>query len=241
MDFPWAICLAREDAASLAGLRLTVGIEVGEAGPEVWLRGRQSDEQLKLKLLGLPARGRYEWLPADRLRQTNRHIPSARLPDLNWQPLAAWLRVESPVSALPAIEPGPVQVRLARSADECEPELLLARLEDFAGFVARAALVRLERLRYAATADGRVLVRGMPLPPLPGRRFVLHDGVAVPAGFAWQPAVSAAVLTRCLGGPAGGLVLWNEDGTITRLHSEQFVPVTRSGVRVTASELGETG
>jgi hypothetical protein len=82
-----------------------------------------------------------------------------------------------------------------------------------------------------------VLVKGTPLPPLPGQRFVLYQGVAVPAGFAWQPAVSAEVVIQRFNVSGDALVLWNADDTITRLHQEQLIPVTRSAVRKTAERL----
>ena len=233
MNFPWAICLAQEDAASLAALRLVAGIEVAESGRDVWLRGQRGEESLDAKLAALPARERYEWLARNKLRQTGQRVPSEQLPDLRWQPLNAWLQVELPVAALPANEPRAVHLRLVRSTDEHEPELLLTSLENLSGFAAQAAQVRLDRLQIAASPDGNVLVRGTPLPPLPGRRFVLHGGVAVPAGFAWQPAVNVEALVQCFGVSSDALVLWHEDGTITRLLSEQFVPATRSAIRNT--------
>lgn len=230
---PWVICLAREDAAALAEQRLANGLEVAEAGADLWLRGPPGEDALDAKLAAVPASGRYELLAANQLRRIGHRVPSARLPALQWQPLSAWLRVELPVAALPANSPAPIPLRLVRSGDEHEPELLLTSLVEFTRFAAQAAQVRLDRLQFAAAADGRVLVRGRPLPPLPGQRFVRHSGLALPAGFAWQPAVSAEVLARRFGVSGDSLVLWNDDGTITRFHGEQFVPATRSAVRET--------
>jgi hypothetical protein len=236
----WVICIARGDASALATLRLTNGIEIAEATSDIWLRGQRADETLDAKLAALPGRERYELLPGNQLRLQGHRVPSARLPNLQWRPLGDWLRIELPVAALPANEPTPIPLRLVRSADERTPELLLTSLAEFTRFSAQAAQIRLGRLQFAASADGRVLVRGTPLPPLPGQRFVLSNGVAVPAGFAWQPAVSAEVLARRFGVSGDGLVLWNDDGTITRFHVEQFVSATRSAVRATGQAVAES-
>ena len=99
--------------------------------------------------------------------------------------------------------------------------------------------MRLDRLQFAAAVDGRVLVRGKPQPPLPGQRFIIYSGVAVPAGFTWQPAVSPGVLARRFAVSGEALVLWNKDGTITRLQGEQFIPVSRSAVRATKQAFAE--
>ena len=240
MNFPWAICIALEDAASLAPLRQIAGVEVGEAGDAIWLRGKQGDEKLHAKLSALPARARYEWLDSNDLRQIDRRIPSDRLPTLRWQPLDTWLQVQIPVAALAGEQPNPVPLRLVRSACEQEPDVLLADLDDMVRFASMAARVRLERLHFAANENGQVLVRGRPLPSVPGRRFVLHAGVAVPAGFSWEPRVSSAVLARRFAVSDDALVVWNEDESVTRLHSEQFVPLSRSALRATQQALLET-
>jgi hypothetical protein len=233
VNFSWAICLSREDAASLSSLRQTMGVEVAEADSDIWIRGKATDETLDVTLSSLPATARYEWLASNSLRRMDQRVPCGQLPGLRWQPLNSWLRVGLPSAALPGHEPRPTSLRLVRSPIERESELLLTMLDDFKRFVMQAAQVRLDRLQFAAAADGRIIVRGKPLPPLPGGRFAVHQGVAVPAGFAWKPAVSAEVLARRFGVSGDGLVLWNEDGSMVRLHGEQFVPASRSAVRAT--------
>ena len=233
VNYSWAICLSRDDAASLSPLRQTVGVEVAEAGADIWIRGKPTDETLDIAIASLPARTRFEWLASNALRRVDQRVPCGRLPDLRWQSLSSWLQVVLPSAALPGNEPKPASLQLVRSTVEREPELLLTTLDDFKRFVMRAAQIRLDRLQFSAAADGRVIVRGKPLPPLPGRQFVIHQGVAVPAGFAWQPGVSAEVLARRFGVSGDALILWNEDGSTVRLHGEQFVPVSRSAVRAT--------
>lgn len=240
VNFPWAICLAQEDAASLGALRLADSVEVAEDGGLVWLRGKPADERLASKLSAFPARERYECLSSGQLRRIDQRIPTGRLPAAQWQPLSSWLRVKLPDSSFPAELPRAVRLHLVRSTNEREPELLLTTLEELTRFSAMAPQVRLARLRFAANPGGFVLLHGQPLPPLPGERFVVHGGVAVPAGFSWEPNVGADVLARRLGASENALALWNTDGSITRLHSEQFVPLSRSALRATQQALTES-
>lgn len=167
----------------MAALRLVPGIEVGEVAGLVWLRGKPGDEHLDAKLAALPARGRYEWIAPNQLRHINQRIPSMHLPEIRWQPLQTWLQVEMAVAATPANVPHRVPLILVRSVAEREPGLLMTNLDEVKRFAAAAARVRLEPLQLAVNAVGEVLVRGMPMPPLPGRRFVLQGASRCPLVF----------------------------------------------------------
>jgi hypothetical protein len=237
VKFPWAIYIAKEDRATLAGLRLVHGIEVGEGSSEIWLRGKPVADTLQSKLAGLPALERFEWLPSNRLRRVDQRVPSRALPQLPWQPIATWSEVRLPLAAFPADLPPKIDARLVRSSDEKQPQLVLASIDGFNRFCATAAAIRLKPLRFAANATGEVLILGQPIPPLAGRRFVLRGRIAVPAGFAWQPAVSVQILERSWSVAGDAMIVWHEDGTTTRVHSEQFIPVTRSAVHATAAGL----
>jgi hypothetical protein len=243
MSVQWVICLAPADAASLAPLRLTRGIEVAEKEPFIWVRGASSDEKLERLLRALPAVARYEVIAGNRLRNLESRIPSETLPALNWQPVSTWLRVQMPSSPVaPTLSQldgerdtvRPVSLRIIRSAEEHPIELLLTTMDDWREFALGAAEIRLRQLSFAVDAEGNVVVRGKPLPPLPGRQFVLHGNIAVQAGFSWEPAVSADVLSRRLGLAVDALALFHEDGTFSRIEAEQFVPATRSAARETA-------
>ena len=238
---PWVICLASADAASLAPLRLTRGLEVAQKEPFIWLRGNINDETLDRLLRALPAIVRYEVLPNNRLRRVELRIPSETLPALQWQSVQTWLRVQMPSNSAGAqsqeTSPRTVSLRIVRSGEERPTELLLTSLPDWQAFALSAPDVRLRPLRFAADTSGNVVVRGQPLPPLPGRQFVLYGSIAVEAGFTWEPAVSSEVLSRRLSLPSDAVALLREDGTFTRMEGEQFVPATRSAVRETAEGL----
>ena len=237
MNFPWAIRLARRDAAAFAPLRLRAGLEIGEAADSIWLRGPAGEAELELELRKLPAEFRGERLPDGRLRPLESRIPSLVLPALRWEPLRNWLAVELPAANWPG-EPGsPVPLRIVHSAEEEPANVLRTDFESWNEFAQAAAEVRLQRLTFAVSTERQVLVRGTPLPPLAGERFVERAGIAVPAGFGWQPAVSVEVVRRVLGMAEGGFVLWERDNTLTRLHPEQFVAATRRAVRETAEGL----
>jgi hypothetical protein len=229
--------LAREDALTVAALRLVPGIEVAEHAGLIWLRGKAADDDLSSRLRAIPAIDRYERLAENRLRRIEDRIPALSLPESNWQRLETWLRVEAPATAFPGTEPSGMALRLVRSAAEHDPELLVTDLYAWTEFARDAAQVRLQCWQFAASAEGLVIIRGKPLAPLAGTRFVLHGNIAVAAGFTWNPRVDPDVLARLFGSSEERLVLWWEDGTFSRLQTEQFVSATRSAIRATAKAL----
>lgn len=240
MSSSWVIRLLLTDAASLAPLRLTRGIEVAEQAPFLWVRGDAADEKLERVLRSLPAVDRYELASGNRLRNLESRIPAESLPVLDWRPLNTWLQVRVSAGAKnqqekrEPKESRPVSLRVIRSTQEHPIDLLMTSVIEWREFAVGAPEIRLRQLRFAVDASGNVVVRGKQLPSLPGRQFVLHGNIAVQAGFAWAPTVSAEVLARRLGLSADGLALLHEDGTFSRIEAEQFVPATRSAVHETA-------
>jgi hypothetical protein len=240
----WAICLPLDAWTTLAPLRLITGLQVAvqPQTQRLWLRGPGGDDEHLWRLLrGLPALERYEILGDHRLRRLESLIPSATLPDLEWEALSDWLQVElRPRAVAGKALGGSVPLRLTRTGQELVAELLMTRLDLWESFANNAPEVRLRPLRFAVDADRNVLIRGNPLPPLPGRHFVVLKNLAVPAGFRWEPAVSPEVVAVHLGLPPEALALFFEDGTFSRLEDEQFVAATRSAVRATAHDLIST-
>jgi hypothetical protein len=182
-------------------------------------------------------------------------VPCGILPDGPWVPATRWLAVDLPPTALSGVPHGAATLRLVRcdalepgtdeprdgtaanrsAAATTEPTVLLTTRETFAAYVSTAPLVRLQRVRHAVADDGRVIVRGAPLPPLPGARFVEHAGIAVPVGRSWRPAVEPEVVRTVFGTGVRDLVLWAADDAPECVRAEDFVPTTRAAVRATVA------
>jgi hypothetical protein len=157
------------------------------------------------------------------------------LPEGDWRPLDQWLRVELPLAGLPAGPPGPVAWRLCRDERPRESNLLLATAEAWGIYAATAAQVRLDRWTFAADEQGRVLIRGLPLPPIAGQFYCEEEGIAVPAGWRWDPPLAAAVLRAAIGLAGRDLALLGPDGTCSIVREADWVRATRSAARLTAA------
>lgn len=234
----WAVRLPRAAAPAAGAIRLLPGVQVCEAGDELWLRGDGLDDALELALRKIPGAKRFTTDTRGRLFPPGARLPKGRLPDAGWLPLSQWLAPRPQTAALQGRMPPRIALRLVRSDRERRANVLVTALGAWAEYVRNAPLVRLKPLRFAASADGRVLVRGEPLPPIPGERCVERDGLAVPAGLEWSPPVDPAVLRDVLGLEDGDLALLDAEAGHERVFASDFVQASRESVRLTLSPSG---
>jgi hypothetical protein len=244
MNHPWAVHLTASAAPAAGELRMETGIEVLEADQSLWLRGKSCDERIDLLLRRLPGATRCEVLADGQLLPEGKRLPGGRLPEGSWVAIKSWAAVELPVATLAAHCTQRIAIRLESVSTNDEPEILVCTLADWSDYATRAPQVRLERLTFAASADGRALVRGTPLPPIAGTRYYERVGVAVPCGWGWPSWLTAELVRSALEIAPGTVALFSPAGTWEEIPADQFVGATRSAVRLsaeTANRPGERG
>jgi hypothetical protein len=233
MSQPWAVCLEGADAAAVGLLRTTPGIRACAVEGQVWLRGDAWDDSLVLALRCLPGARRYAVADDGQLRTLGSRVPTGQLPAGPWTALPEWLRPELPSAAMPRGVPRRVPLKLVRSAEEQPATIVIVSLQAWYEYATHCPHVRLDRWQFAASAEGRVLVRGLPLPPLPGEQYVVSESIALPAGWRLDPPIDAAALRPLLQLNEHDLALMQLDGTWQRLTANDFVRASRSAVRAT--------
>ncbi len=242
----WAIRLDRRDAAAAGRLRQVAGVEVCELADSVWLRGPQADDELHGQLAAVPGARRFSVLPDGQLLPSGARVPQGWLPQGPWTALVQWMRLESPLALFAGRCDETLSPVLLRSDVIDEASLLLTRFELWVAYAVGAPQVRLDRWRFAVAADGRVAVHVLPeskqvanrscaLPPLPGQRWVEREGIAVPAGWTWSPALEPGLLRQVFGLAEGDIALWHVDGAWEQISAGEFVRATRAAVRATAT------
>lgn len=232
--FAWSV--PWNEAAALAPLRAWTGVEVCEAADRVWLSAPYLNDDQSDELRRVPGIDRYTVLDDGQLAATGRIVPSGRLPAGPWRPFVDWMRWELPTAALPTDRPASVALRLVRSTEERAPNVLATTLALWGAYAVAAPQVRLARWSFAADRRGRVVVRGTPLPPVRGPRFVEQDGLAVPVGYAWFPLLPADIVRTAFDAPADHLVLWSAENVAQTIAPDDWVQASRSAVRRTLAD-----
>ncbi len=232
--FTWAGRIAVGAASALGAVRLIRGLEAGQVNGEVWVRGprlRPMDEETARHV---PWEERYEVAENGRLRRRGRLLTEGVFPSCAWQPLDAFLRPRLPEPFVPGRQPNGVAIELRPAAGSSEPNLLEVARDDWIAYVETAPEIRLRCLSFAVNeqASHRVLIRGVPLPALPGDRFVEAECIAVPAGFHWHPPVSAGSVRSALGLDDSELVILRKEGNCSRVPRSAWNAAARSTVRL---------
>lgn len=251
MSTAWAARLKLEDVASLGTVRLEPGLSVAlvkateTAAGAAWLRGTEWSKEVEATVRRLPLTGLYQLLDDGQLIATGSRVPSGYIPKAQWVALSAWLKLTVQPALMAGNEPPPgVALRLVAAVDFQDANVLVTSGAVWRDYAIAAPAIRLRPLSFALHQDGRCVLLGHPLPPLPGDRFVLNEAarVAVPAGFAWSPAVPGVVLKQRLRLHEHDLALMTnrEAGlSIELVRAESFVRAARSAARASVSAVGE--
>ncbi len=233
MSEEFAVRMQRTDAPTLGRLRGQSGIHVCEMENHLWLHVQQITDELQTSLRTLPGR-RYTVLPDRQLVPIDARLPRGYLPDGPWASLPQWMELQLSTPAMSGVLSKKCPLSFVRATQEDESNVIRANIDHWHDYAASAPRVRLDRLSFAMNEGQNVVVRGTPLPPIPGVRYVERAGVAVQAGWTWRPAVQPEVLREFLALANDDLALLHASGSWDRISGDDFVRATRSAVRESA-------
>ncbi|HVU65032.1 MAG TPA: hypothetical protein VHC70_13710 [Phycisphaerales bacterium] len=245
----WALQLDPRHTPAAAGLRAFAGVDVCPTADALWLRGPCDGAAIERTMWLIPGL-RYRIDAAGKLVPWGNLLPVARLPEGAWMPLSEFLQPAFAAPALPGQVADRVTLRCVRTAREEPPALLLLDAATWAHYIDHAPAIRLARLQFALSSAGAVLVRGTPLPSLPGTPFTLDAAIACPCGYTWSPAVKASALSESLQLQKEEIALlaWHQRpadvppldaGTLSCqvIPASAWIPVSRSAVRISLQGL----
>lgn len=227
----WIFVIDKKHEAALGKVRCISGLRAARQGDKLWLSGWPMKQPLPLELKQLPAKHTFRLNEKQQLFPSHGLTPVMVLPDLKWEPLPIFIPVRLPTAALPAEAPKGLELRLVASPNAHQGVALLVGLHAWIAYVETAPQVRLDRWRYAVSEEREVLVLGTPLPPLPGREYWQYESMLLPGGYDFEYAFLRKAIQEKINPEKDARVLWTENGAWQCIPNEDFLPVSRSGVR----------
>ena len=219
---------------ALGNVRTIPRLAAARHGDHIWLRGI-SPHQPEKALRQLPVLHTYLLDAEERLFLSGKRTPHSALPYLSWEPLLSFIKAELPMSALPARLQEQYMPVLVPSGIPAEVQALLTSLQTWKEYAETAPLIRLQRLRFAATEDGRALITGTPVPSIPGKVYTIRYNILLPAGYDFDLPALASLTAARLNPENTALLLFHVNGQWERIPAQNFVRATRSAIRLTHS------
>lgn len=235
---PWVARVPLEHASAVATLRSEPGLVVCEDEQYCWIRPAVNTSSLKdavsQRLRWLVVAELMHVTPTNMVIPWGKRVPTGHLPTGTWTPLTELFSPTVPAARFAAQHVTPTALTFVPSETIVAPTLLRLSLSEWQSYVATAPNVRLARWEFAANRHDEVLVHGTPLPPLPGRHYWEAEGLLVPCGWHWSPAVSADIVRRVLHIDAAVFALADlATSSWEIILPEAFVPARRQNVRGT--------
>lgn len=228
---PWVIRLPVSDAQLLAHLRLIADLRILVQQDIIWLRGDSNSAPLAYQIRSIPNAEWFSIRDDGLITRRDETVPCDRFPDGEWVPIREWFDVELPQAGFAVATYDKVQLKLTRSTTPQTANVLRTRWEHWYEYAITAPQIRLNRLAFAVSDSNEVLIRGTPLPPIPGQGCVETNRIIIPGGWRFSPDAGAEVIGRLLGGDEQTLVVFSEDGSFELVPQSAFVQATRSSVR----------
>lgn len=232
--FTWAGRISADAAGALGAIRLVPGLDAGVVNHEVWVRGPKLKPPGEEAVRRVPWEERYEVINGRQLRRADRLLCDEKLPSVSWKPLTKFLSARMPPTVAAGALPARMEIALRPDAAAGAPNLLEVARQEWLAYAETAPEIRLRCLVFAVDENNpeRVLVRGVPLPPLPGSQFVEAECVAKPAGYHWHPPVAARTVRKTLGAEETDMVILRLDASWSRVPRSAWIAATRSAVRL---------
>lgn len=225
--------LDQKDRNVLGTVRCVKGLQAAEDDGSIWLRGLADTAELNKEVRQLPFKSTFILDQQNRLFIPGRLTPEALLKEMDWQPLASFIPVALPVSAMPGKTEERIRIRLIPSDEAKAGAVLLTTLAHWKAYAETASAARLSRLQFAVSETNKVLVRGQPLPPLPGSEYWLEQDSLLPAGYRFEISLAAGFVSEEYNKTGDSLLLFDTDGSCQKIAKSCFVPAKRSAVRLT--------
>lgn len=232
---------SRQFERATAQLRLLAKARGAWDGDVFWIRLDELEDATLLQLRSIPDVTFFvvEEHRDGYLRQLEDRLPSCSVPDLDWSLLPELMPVKRPVGKFAGQLSGQIPVALVRSTQVQPASVLLASFADWQAFAFQASFARLEQWRFAVDDEDRTVIAprvGLQasVPPLPGDRFWVSSGIAVPCGYDLSPQMDFDVLAFQLPLKPGDMLLISSSGGWEVIKADEFVLANRSAIHATA-------
>jgi len=238
----WIVRCRHEVLSSEDLARLADRAKVAFTQPWTWIKLECSDvadarenEAIQIAKLAASLPGDRWRLEGNDLLRPGMRVPDLELPDLAWQAVRDVIRVHLPRIEVAARAPQDqsISLRLIRGGNVTHCEGLLTNVSALASWIQSVPESRLRALRWVISSSplNRCVILGKQLPPVAGVPLVNQQQILTPAGFCWEPNVSASDVRQVFQLSTNKWLLWENEQTPSTIEDDSFATMNRASVR----------
>jgi hypothetical protein len=232
----WAAKFDPKNADQISALRSLDQAQVCSYGADIWVSGSAGNKlnEVERLLRSLPCE-RFDVVSETQLVRPGNRVPVAELPtgrDATWTPIENWIELSLPASKIAQGSVQRVPLKLVRSNTIREANLVVSTIEALQQFAETAPQFRLEPLSFVVNMQREAIVRGLPLPSIPGRPYVESEGIASPVGMEWSPHLSAKTVRDAYEVASATLLILHSDNSWETIEDATWTPAKRSAIRL---------
>lgn len=228
--------LSTKDQLVLGRFRNDKRIEIAFYEESYWLRVEHEIPWVEGDLQQIPFQNIYVVGENNYLFPLGKKTPTALLPELLWQSINDFLKVELPVSAEQGQTNDVYFVDLIHCNEHKEGKALLVSFENWKKYTENNVTIRFEKLRFATSIHQEALITGYPLPSIQGKEFWECENMWLPAGYHFRFPVLASKIHEKLNPNHNLKIVFFEDGTWLRIPLSDFVETSRSAIHLTEKD-----
>lgn len=225
------LLLSKKNLASVAEIRCKENIFIAEENEHLWLKAI-NQENFDIDLKKIPSLKTY-FLKENYLFEQKNVIPSKKIPLLRWYPVTDFIRPDFSVSLPSGQNKESYSIKIIKSDKFHDSDAILTDLSTLKIFANSAPEIRLKKLLFAVSNSGKVIIVGNPLPSIPGNDYWLNGNLLLPCGYDFEIPVISSFISDKLDPQRVSYIIFDKNGDWQRIFRENFVTMTRSGIRLT--------
>jgi MoxR-vWA-beta-propeller ternary system domain bpX2 len=222
-----------KDRAALATVRCIAGLEAAVCEDKIFLKGFYILASADSKLKQLPILETYFLREKTKLFKPDGFTAIAELPNVFWEPLTTFIKIELPTAAMPGHTNEKIQIKLVQLNLDKQAYALFTNLTTWKLYGENESAIRLEQLHFAVSENNKVLIIGLPIPSLPGKTFWLYDDLLLPTGYHLEMPMVSSFINEQYNKNKDAILLFAINGSWQRIDKTFFVHAKRSAIRLT--------
>jgi len=205
--------IKKEYQDDLTNIRPWTDLKLGFDEEHVWVKGFNHQQINSLEVKSMPYKTVYYGKNGE-LFFKNSLLPDRIIPSLIWTSIARALPVELPHLNHNYFDiERKISTKLIPSEKEAKAVAILTKIDTLRAYITSAPDVRLKPLKWVIVNGDSVLIMGLPMLPIKGETYWLHENMLIPTGYDFDPTIIKTDLNELLNPSQRLVIVWNQDSS----------------------------